>query len=146
LTAGDSTNTTFAGSISGGGSLTKTGSGSLTLSGANTYTGATQVLAGSLIAQNDSALGVNSAVTVATGATLTAASAPLGSGLRGQYYNIAPASVNNSDPDYVSLAALETSLQGQTPNLEANSTVAGANFDFGNTGSGFPAPYNANAS
>ncbi len=40
---GDGTSTTFAGVISGAGTLTKTGAGTLTLSGANTYTGATTI-------------------------------------------------------------------------------------------------------
>ena len=49
LTAGgNNTSTTFSGTISGSGGLTKTGSGALTLSGANTYTGLTTVAAGTL--------------------------------------------------------------------------------------------------
>ena len=40
---------TYAGNMSGSGSLTKLGAGSLTLSGTNTYTGGTTVSAGTLI-------------------------------------------------------------------------------------------------
>jgi RHS repeat-associated protein len=55
LTVGNSTNTTFFGTIVNGGTgstgvvaLTKIGSGTLTLSGTNTYTGATAINAGTL--------------------------------------------------------------------------------------------------
>src|SRR5262249_4678649 len=49
LTTGDSTNTTFAGSISGTGGLVKQGSGVFTLSGSNSYSGTTTVNAGTLL-------------------------------------------------------------------------------------------------
>ncbi|MGN6552863.1 MAG: beta strand repeat-containing protein [Verrucomicrobiota bacterium] len=49
LTVNEDVNSTFAGTLSGSGSLTKSGSGILTLSGANTYSGATTVSAGKLI-------------------------------------------------------------------------------------------------
>src|SRR5699024_10439025 len=42
------TNGTYAGVMSGTGSLTKTGTGNVTLSGANTYSGGTTVSAGTL--------------------------------------------------------------------------------------------------
>ena len=48
LTAGDSTDFTLSGVISGAGSLTKAGSGAFTLSAANTYTGDTTISAGTL--------------------------------------------------------------------------------------------------
>ncbi|MEO8401699.1 MAG: autotransporter-associated beta strand repeat-containing protein, partial [Gammaproteobacteria bacterium] len=48
LTTGDSSNTTYAGAISGSGGLTKQGSGIFTLSGTNAYTGATSINAGTL--------------------------------------------------------------------------------------------------
>ena len=51
----------IAGVISGSGDLTKNGSGTLTLSGANTYTGATTIAAGTLAAQNATALGTTGA-------------------------------------------------------------------------------------
>jgi fibronectin-binding autotransporter adhesin len=59
---------TFAGNVSGFGSLTQNGAGNLTLTGTSTYIGATAVLAGTL--QVDGVLG-NTAVTVQSGATLT---------------------------------------------------------------------------
>ena len=45
---GDGSTTTFAGVISGTGSLTKVGNGALTLGGANTYNGSTTISAGTL--------------------------------------------------------------------------------------------------
>jgi autotransporter-associated beta strand protein len=56
--------------ITGTGGLTKLGAGTLLLSGANTYSGATNVNAGSLQAGAVNVFGNNSAVTVASGATL----------------------------------------------------------------------------
>ncbi len=54
----------YSGIIDGSGDFTKAGAGKLTLSGPNTYTGATQVSGGILEANNLSALGDNSAVTL----------------------------------------------------------------------------------
>ena len=48
LTTGDSTNTTFAGVVSGSGNLTKVGTGTMTLSGANTATGTLSLNAGTV--------------------------------------------------------------------------------------------------
>ena len=48
LTAGDSTDFTLSGVMSGAGSFTKAGSGAFTLSAANTYTGDTTISAGTL--------------------------------------------------------------------------------------------------
>lgn len=60
---------TYADVISGTGTVTQAGAGTLTLSGNNTYNGPTLVSAGTLIAgRATNAFGVNSALTVATGA------------------------------------------------------------------------------
>ena len=56
--------------IGGTGSLTKTGTNTTTLSGTNDYTGATTVSAGTLGAGSTSAFSSNSAMTVASGASL----------------------------------------------------------------------------
>lgn len=51
------TNTSYAGVISGAGSVIKTGNGALTLSGASKYTGGTVINDGKLVIENSSALG-----------------------------------------------------------------------------------------
>ncbi|MEY4916586.1 MAG: hypothetical protein RL616_499, partial [Verrucomicrobiota bacterium] len=48
FTFGNSSNTIFAGTISGSGSVTKNGSGTTTISGANTYTGSTVISNGTV--------------------------------------------------------------------------------------------------
>ncbi|WP_374484784.1 autotransporter-associated beta strand repeat-containing protein [Zoogloea sp.] len=70
-TGGGNASTTFSGVISGSGGLTKTGSGTFTLSGPNTYTGATTVSAGSLTTGAADVIADTSAVSVASGTTLT---------------------------------------------------------------------------
>lgn len=63
LTVGDSTSTTFAGSISDGtttnGQLVKQGTGTLALTGTNTYSGTTTLNAGTLAISSGSSLGAN---------------------------------------------------------------------------------------
>ncbi|MGI4948440.1 MAG: autotransporter outer membrane beta-barrel domain-containing protein, partial [Janthinobacterium lividum] len=66
LTDNQSTNTTFAGSIVGNGSLTKSGSGRLNVTGANTYAGPTTITGGTLSVNGS----ITSPVTVASGGTL----------------------------------------------------------------------------
>lgn len=74
LTANQSGNTTFAGTLNGTNGFTKNGIGILTLSGANGYSGLTTVNAGTLVAANDQALGVGNTLAdrtdVANGATV----------------------------------------------------------------------------
>jgi len=72
-TGNDNTSTTFSGTISGTGGLTKIGNGTLTLSGSSTYAGATAVNAGTLAAGATNAFSASSAFTVASGATLSLA-------------------------------------------------------------------------
>jgi fibronectin-binding autotransporter adhesin len=73
-TGGNGTSTTFSGVVEDGSgtvALTKQGAGTLTLSGANTYTGLTTISAGTLSAQNPTALGTAAnGTTVTSGATL----------------------------------------------------------------------------
>ena len=56
-TGGDNTSTTFAGSISGSGVVTKIGTGTFTLSGSNSYASGTVLGGGAIVAQTNSALG-----------------------------------------------------------------------------------------
>ena len=76
LFAGDSDTMRFSGNITRGGgttatTLTKTGNGTVVFSGNNTYTDATNVTAGTLLANNTSGSATGSGnVTVASGATL----------------------------------------------------------------------------
>ena len=65
-TGNDNTSTTFSGTLSGTGGLTKIGNGTLTLSGISSYSGATAVNAGTLIVNGSIA---SSAVTVNSGGT-----------------------------------------------------------------------------
>jgi autotransporter-associated beta strand protein len=71
----DNTSTNFGGIVQNGAgigplAITKNGSGTQIFSGANTYTGDTNVNGGVLQAGSSSAFGLNSATTVASGATL----------------------------------------------------------------------------
>ena len=94
LNIADSVNTTFAGTITGSGSLTKIGIGTLTLSGNSTTTGSITVAAGALEILSPNGLGSSSGATsVSSGgkirlsAGLTIASEPLnisGSGNGGE--------------------------------------------------------------
>ena len=113
------------------------------MNGASTYTGASQIDSGTVNLVNNTALGVNSDVTIAQGATVALQGAiTSGVGLMGQYYNVTPTSA-----DFVSLPTLEAYIGNLTPSLTELSSTTSLNnsFDFGSTGSAFPAPYNANA-
>ena len=67
---GNNSDTTFAGVISGPGTLFKDGTGNFTLSGANTYTGATIINAGILTLDGNQAIADSSSVSVGLVATL----------------------------------------------------------------------------
>ncbi|MBL8384075.1 MAG: autotransporter-associated beta strand repeat-containing protein [Burkholderiales bacterium] len=76
ITGDDNTSTTYSGFLSGAGGLTKTGSGTLTLSGSyiQNYTGATTISGGTIaLGSASSLLPLNSALTIANGATLNLA-------------------------------------------------------------------------
>jgi len=72
LTTGDATDTTYSGSMVGGGGLVKQGTGRFTLAGANTYVGTTQVTAGNLqVGQGGAGQSGTGSVSVSSGATLS---------------------------------------------------------------------------
>ncbi|MEI6713394.1 MAG: autotransporter-associated beta strand repeat-containing protein, partial [Verrucomicrobiota bacterium] len=64
---GDGSSTTYAGAITGGGSLTKTGTGRLIISGSNGFTGLTTVSAGTLVLGSGNALAGGGSVTFGGG-------------------------------------------------------------------------------
>lgn len=66
---GNGQSTTFAGRLSGAGSLSKTGTGTLTLSGSNSHAGVTRVTAGRLMVMHPQAL-ATSTTSVSTAAAL----------------------------------------------------------------------------
>jgi len=83
LTFNQATDGTYAGNISGSGSLTKLGNGAVTLSGTSTHSGGTTVTAGSLIGTTDSLKGAitnNAAVTFSQTTTGTYAGIMSGNG------------------------------------------------------------------
>ena len=76
LTVGtDNTDTTYTGTLSGSGGLTKTGAGALTLAASNIYSGVTEVDDGTLVAANGSNGSATGSGTVTlSGGTLASAS------------------------------------------------------------------------
>ncbi|MFM7109418.1 MAG: autotransporter-associated beta strand repeat-containing protein [Planctomycetaceae bacterium] len=70
LTTGSSSST-FAGSISGNGGLTKIGPGTLTLSGSNSFLGDTDIQGGTLVLSSATALSRDAVVTMQNGTVLT---------------------------------------------------------------------------
>ena len=73
LSTGAGGSSVFSGTVAGTGGLIKQGADSFTLAGANRYTGDTTVQAGNLVLSGDNRLSDATAVSVATGATLTLA-------------------------------------------------------------------------
>ena len=70
-TGGNNATTIYSGALSSTGNLTKAGTGTMTLNGNNTFTGTTTVMAGTLLAASDMALGdVGTGTVVNTGAEL----------------------------------------------------------------------------
>ena len=70
LQVGQTANTTFGGTIDGGGRLVKAGNGTLTLSGSNTHTGGTAIGSGTLAVASDAALGGASGILAIEGGFL----------------------------------------------------------------------------
>lgn len=82
----NNSSTTYAGALTGSGSLVKIGSGSLTLSGGNTYAGTTTITSGTLIVQSSLGLGnatVNGGTLRGTGTVDGATAVNSGGTIRG---------------------------------------------------------------
>lgn len=121
---GGATTLTLSGVISGSGSLTKTAAAVLQLDGNNTYTGATNVSAGTLIANHNNALGTTAgATTVNSGATVRVAG-----GLSiGEAFTISGTGKTVSAVDYGALHLISgtSSLSGAI-SLAADANVSAA--------------------
>ena len=153
-----STDTNFLGPIAGSGTV-NVSAGTVTLAGANSFHGGV-VSGGSLVLPTAGTTSgtfetqVGTSITAATGALgtstvkLNGGSLTLNGGtgsivgLVGNYYNNTPANVNNSDPDYASLATLTAHLSGLTAALIAPTTTGGSlGLDFSNANFGAAAPF-----
>jgi autotransporter-associated beta strand protein len=65
LTVGNNNaDTSYAGALTGGGSLTKIGTGTLTLTGSNVFSGATTITLGNIVVSGSGGLNTNAAITV----------------------------------------------------------------------------------
>ena len=122
LTTGNATSTTFSGTISGNGGLTKVGTGTFSLTGTNTYTGVTAFSGGILNAATITDYGVAGAL----GARLAAQETNVGDGMgfvfRGgtlQYTGATPQSTNRQ---------IRVQTTGAT--IDASGSVAAATLSF----------------
>lgn len=109
---GNNANTTFAGTLSGSGLLTKIGTGTTTLSGSNAHSGGTTLSAGRLNLNNASALGTGT-FTLQNGAS---------------FNNTSGGAISNANNNAVSLAGTNTYAGSSALHLGTGSvTIAEAN-------------------
>ena len=112
---------TFAGNISGTGTLEKQGTGTLTLTGNNTYSGATTVSGGTLLVNGSSA---NSAVAIGSGGTLG------GSGTVGKVtVNSGGTLAPGNSPGLLTVNGDLILNAGSTTRMEINGTARGTDYD-----------------
>jgi len=120
---------TFAGAISGSGSLTKEGVGNLTLSGVNTSTGPTFVKAGMLTVTGGNAIGDSALVVISSGATLAVAqSETIGSlsGVAGANVTISSGqTLTTEDNSASAFAGTISGAGGVRQNFAGTTTISG---------------------
>ncbi len=120
---------TFAGAISGSGSLSKQGAGNLTLSGVNTSTGPTFVKFGTLTVTGGHALGDTALVVIDSGATLAVAqSETVGSllGVSGALVTVsAGQTLTTQDNSGASFAGTISGAGGLRQNFTGTTTMSG---------------------
>jgi autotransporter-associated beta strand protein len=119
-----STNGTYAGVMSGTGSLTKSGAGMVTLSGANTYTGVTVVSAGALVINGN--ISTSSLTTIQSGALL-GGSGTVGALTVGAGGTVAPGNSPGilSTGNYNQEGTLSLQLDGPTAGVEYDQVNVG---------------------
>jgi autotransporter-associated beta strand protein len=123
LTVGGPASTTFSGSLSGTGGLTKSGNGTLTLSGASDYSGTTSVTAGTLVVgDGTSGSAAGSAFSVSGTGTLK------GSGTIGALTVSTGGTVAPGNSPGV-LTTGDFNLDGGTYLAELTGTIAGDEYD-----------------
>jgi len=144
-------NVTFKpGAIDDGGvarAVTKIGAGMLSLdtnAAAAANTTLTGTAGGITLSGSVGSQPLGGGTVVLNGSLLTLGGQIVGSGLLGQYYASTPASVNNSNPNFATLSAMTTRLDGLTPTVTALTTLNGkADFNFSNDPDGRNgAPFN----
>ncbi|OYW73666.1 MAG: hypothetical protein B7Z37_20665, partial [Verrucomicrobia bacterium 12-59-8] len=129
LTAGDATDTTMAGVISGtGGSLTKQGTGKLTLTAANTYTSDTTVAKGTLALVDAGSLADSTAVKLTDATSVLDISAKTDS-------SETVASISSVASSSVVLGAKNLTA-GDSNDTTVAGTISGTDGSFTKTGSG----------
>ncbi len=111
---------TYAGVLSGPGTVTKQAAGALTVGGNNTYDGLTTISGGTLLAGSTTALGSTAAGTVVSSGTLDVNGKNLGA----EAVSISGQGVGNNGAVVNSGAAQTSALQSLT--LNANATVGGS--------------------
>ncbi len=143
LTAGDSTNTTVAGVISGtNGSFTKTGSGTTTMTGVNTYTGATTISNGDVVLSGAGTLAPTTDVSLSSSSStfdisgITASSETIGSlsGVSGSNVILGSKNLTTGDSLNTTMAGVISGTNGSlTKQGSGKMTLTGANTYTGDT-------------
>lgn len=127
---------TFAGVISGGGTLTKTGAGTQVLGGSNSYTGTTFVNGGTLSVSGGNAIIDVGAVNVGSGATFgLLASETIGNltGAAGSFVNLGTSTLTTGDATSTAFAGAMSGTGALTKQGLGGFTLSGVNTHTGLT-------------